>query len=296
MKEKLIYGLCEECYNCRLKKYVYDVDLPEKEKEEFIKRQLEKIEKAPKDMDSMEFQAMLKEEYNRAFVPKDFSKIKHHYNQKIMELLPKYERIINEINDPVLYTLKLALIGNYIDFDAFDNIDDNFLIEMLNNASNKEIDMDAYQSLIDDLAKAKSLVYFTDNCGEVVLDKLFIREIGKKYSNIKITAMLRGEEAINDATLVDAKEIELEEVCFVMGNGLKGTKTELGKLPKDRKELVDEADVLISKGQANAESLAGCGLNIYYIFLCKCNRFAKNYHANKFDGILCKTICNDEGG
>ena len=286
MEEKIMYGFFEECYNCRLKKYVYSVDLPEKEKEAYVKRQLEKVKQAPLDMKAKDFQAMLMEEYNKVFVPKDFSQIKHYYNKKIMDLSADFEEKANKSDDPMLYTLKLALIGNYIDFDAFIDVDDDKLLDMLNNADRKDIDMEAYQKLNNDLSKAKSLVYFTDNCGEVVLDKLFIKQIAKKYPNLSITAIVRGEEVLNDASLIDAKEIGLDEVCTVVDNGLSGTKTIFANMPKDRKEIVDNADVMIAKGQANAESLNGCGLNMYYIFLCKCEKFANEYNAKKFDAII----------
>lgn len=282
------FGLCKECYECRLKKYVYSVDLPYQEKEEYVKRQLDKIENAPKDMNSTDFKNMLKEEYHKFFIPKDFSVIKHQYNQKIMNMLSSFEGKLQSIDDPLLYALKLSLIGNYIDFDMFDEIDDGRLINMLNDAENKDVDLNAYHILCDELSKASSLVYFTDNCGEVVLDRLFIKEIKKRYPNINITAMVRYKDAINDACLIDAKEVKLDEVCTVIDNGLIGTKLDLDKLSEERKSLVMKADLIISKGQANAESLAGCGLNIYYIFLCKCNYFASNYHAKMFDGILCK--------
>ena len=38
---------------------------------------------------------------------------------------------------------------------------------------------------------------------------------------------------------------------------------------------MEKADVILSKGSGNFESLAGCGLNIYYLFMCKCKRVAK---------------------
>ena len=41
------------------------------------------------------------------------------------------------------------------------------------------------------------------------------------------------------------------------------------------RQALAEADVILSKGSGNLESLAGCGLNVYYIFMCKCRRVSK---------------------
>lgn len=287
-KDKLLYGLCEECFNCRMKKYVYDVDLPENEKQEYINKQLEKINSVSKDISSYEFNTLIKEEYYKVYKPKDFKAIKQKYNQKMLDMVLDFENKINLSDDPMLYSLKLALIGNYIDFDAFDDIDDNRLLNMLNDADKKNIDINAYHDLCDELSKANSLVYLSDNCGEIVLDKLFIKEIKKRYPKVDITVMVRNKDALNDACLIDAIQVGLDSECKVIDNGLVGTKMNLSKLSEDKKALVLNADVLIAKGQANAESLANCGLNLFYIFLCKCNHFANNYHAKMFDGILCK--------
>jgi len=52
------------------------------------------------------------------------------------------------------------------------------------------------------------------------------------------------------------------------------------------KEKIDNADLIIAKGQGNFETLFGCGKNIYYIFLCKCDLFTKRFNMEKFQGIF----------
>ena len=49
---------------------------------------------------------------------------------------------------------------------------------------------------------------------------------------------------------------------------------------------VESADVLISKGQGNYEGLSGCGLNMYYFFLCKCEMFMRRFEVEQFTGIM----------
>ena len=40
-------------------------------------------------------------------------------------------------------------------------------------------------------------------------------------------------------------------------------------------DALDRADVILSKGSGNFECLAGCGKNIYYVFMCKCDRLSR---------------------
>ena len=49
---------------------------------------------------------------------------------------------------------------------------------------------------------------------------------------------------------------------------------------------MDEADILIAKGHGNFESLHGCGLNIYYLFLCKCQWFMERFGLPQYSGVF----------
>ena len=55
---------------------------------------------------------------------------------------------------------------------------------------------------------------------------------------------------------------------------------------KRRIEICPMFDVIISKGQGNFETLNGCGLNIYYLFLCKCEWFVKRFGMERFKGVF----------
>jgi uncharacterized protein with ATP-grasp and redox domains len=51
---------------------------------------------------------------------------------------------------------------------------------------------------------------------------------------------------------------------------------------------MDSADVIIAKGQANAETLLDSGYPIYYAFLIKCIRFIQRYQKPKLTPMLVK--------
>ena len=113
-----------------------------------------------------------------------------------------------------------------------------------------------------------------------------IEEIIRQNPELHITVIVRGEEVLNDATMVDAEQIGLTSIVKVIGNGSGIAGTSMRDISKEASDLMEQADVLIAKGQGNYETLQQCGLNIYYLFLCKCMMFANRFQVPQFTGML----------
>ena len=64
----------------------------------------------------------------------------------------------------------------------------------------------------------------------------------------------------------------------VIDNGNLVPGTQLDLLSAEAKQAVETADVILAKGMANVETMLGCGYNIYYAFLVKCQRFVNLFH------------------
>lgn len=148
------------------------------------------------------------------------------------------------------------------------------------------IDREEYDIFCRELEKARRLVYLFDNCGEIVLDKLVIGIIKERYPQLKITGIVRGMQVINDATMEDAVLVGLTREIEVMGNGDDAAGTILGRISKEARKNIEEADMILAKGQGNFESLFGCGLNIYYLFLCKCDWFMRRFQVERYHGMF----------
>ena len=166
------------------------------------------------------------------------------------------------------------------------HVDETILQKYMDDAKNIEVNTVEYNALQEDIAKAKSIVYLTDNCGEIVLDKLLMAEIANRNPNATITAVVRGADVLNDATVVDAAQVKLEEVAKIMSNGSDIAGTFIDEISDEARTLLEEADVILAKGQANFETMQECGLNAYYIFMCKCEMFAKRFGVPRFTGML----------
>lgn len=216
----------------------------------------------------------------------DFTEIKKEFNQLMLNMEISIEDKIRKSNDPLEKALLYARIGNYIDFAALSNVDQSTVITLLDEKSSEALDEKEYKNFLHDLSSAKKLVYLTDNCGEVVLDKMAVKILKEQYPNLDITVIVRGYPVVNDATMEDAEEIGLTDLVNVIGNGSNVGGTWIPGINSESRELLYNADLIIAKGQGNFETLNDCGLNIYYLFLCKCDLFQRRFHAENLQGMF----------
>lgn len=215
-----------------------------------------------------------------------FEALKREYNSLLLQREPELCSWVEESEEPLLMAVKFARVGNYIDFGAMKQIDNSKLDQLLSTADDEQIDPAVYQAFVQDLQSAKRLVYLTDNCGEIVLDKILIKTIAKQYPSLYITVIVRGKPVLNDATVEDAEAVGMPQVAEVMGNGTEIAGTQLNAIDASARGRIEQADLIISKGQGNFETLHGCGLNIYYLFLCKCDWFVRRFQMERFKGVF----------
>lgn len=210
-------------------------------------------------------------------------------NAFVMERLEQIRDKVNSAPDPVLAGLQFSILGNYLDFSAlgtevsFDKLD-----EMLDSALQMELDQRNYARFCDDLAKGKKLLYLTDNAGEIGFDRVFAEAIHTAYPHLEILFCVRGNVIQNDATREDAAAVGIPFPIIDNGNGIAGTVIKL--LGPEAKQAFEEADVILSKGQGNVETLLGCGYNVYYAFLVKCARFIQHYNKPKLTPMLVREL------
>ena len=216
----------------------------------------------------------------------DYTDIKKHFNQLMLEQEDWIYADISSATDPIRRALQYVMKGNYIDFGVLSDVNSEKLMELLSQAKDQTIDEQIFEELMQDLTSAKNMVLLTDNCGEIVLDKLLIRTSMAQFPDLQIHVIVRGGHALNDATMEDACQVGLPDLVKVIGNGTCLQGTYLPDISKEARDLLEQADVILSKGQGNFESLQYCGLNIYYLFLCKCDLFTKRFHTHLYNGIL----------
>ena len=193
-------------------------------------------------------------------------------NKLVLSHMADIRQRVREAENPILAGLRYAILGNYLDFSALQGqISFETFTKMLDTAHEIQFDMAVFGRFCQDLEKGKNLLYLTDNAGEIGFDRIFAETISAKYPNIRITFCVRGGPVLNDATREDAKAMGIPYRVIDNGNLIPGT--QLDQLGAEAKQALEEADVILAKGLANVETMLGCGYNIYYAFLVKCQRF-----------------------
>jgi len=130
-----------------------------------------------------------------------------------------------------------------------------------------------------------TILYLCDNAGEIVFDRLLIEELKADYP-VEITAAVRGEPVLNDAVIEDAKQSGLDRVCRVISNGANAPGTLLEDCSDEFLRIYRDADLVISKGQGNFESLWGERKRIFFLFKIKCEVVARNVEGRVGDTVL----------
>ena len=138
------------------------------------------------------------------------------------------------------------------------------------------------QQLKNDLKTANQVLYIGDNCGEIVLDKLFIQTIN--HPNIYFA--VRGGPVINDVTIEDAKMVGIDKITKIITTGDDSPGAVWETCSNKFKNIFKKSDIVIAKGQGNLEGLLDVKHNIYFLFVVKCNLIGSRVGAKVGDFII----------
>ena len=195
--------------------------------------------------------------------PDPFADLKRQGNEQALALRPHLNDLIDQGEDPLRRALLLAMAGNIIDYGAHQGFD---LEGTLGHCLQRRPVIDDYDLLRRELARARTILYLADNCGEIVFDSLVIARLPRAA----VTLAVKEGPIINDATLEDAITCGLMRSCRVISNGAICPGTPLGQCSQEFTELFARADVVISKGQGNFETLSEEERPVYHLLTVKC--------------------------
>lgn len=206
-----------------------------------------------------------------------YKEVKSYYNNLLLSMEKDIESLISKSDNPDILALKICIIGNLIDFAASHKFNENSLREMINNTSNIKLEIDDSKEMLEKIKDAKTLLYLGDNCGEIVIDKIFIKRLKQMNPELNVYYGVRGKTIVNDVTIEDANEVGINKVAKVISNGDGSLGTVLDRTSSEFRKIFKECDMIISKGQGNYEGLIGSSKeNIYFLFMAKCNLVARS--------------------
>ena len=207
-------------------------------------------------------------------------------NRIALKYIPVVEDILRE-NDSLENYVKIAIIGNILDFGAF-KIDTD-VDSLINNALKKELTINDVESFEESLKKHNKVLYLVDNTGEIVFDKLLLRKI-KDY-DVDITVAVKSEPIINDACMEDALDVGLDEFADLVEIGAGTVGYVDSEISDEFREIFNDHDFIISKGMGNYEGLTEIDTSdkdLYFMFCSKCDVISRDIGVNLQDMVILK--------
>ena len=225
--------------------------------------------------------------YEEFFGPAEsYAPIRKQYNDLVLSMEDAIRTNIEASEDPLFSALIYSRTGNYIDFAAMDHVEPETLIRLLEETQADAHDHKTYESFLSQCENAESFLLLADNCGEIVLDRLMLEQIHKRFPKLKLTVMVRDGEVVNDAVMEDAEYACIPSLARVITCGSATGGVVPALMSAEAKAAMDEADVILAKGQGNYEGLYGEGWHIFYLLLCKCEMFAQRFNVPRMTGMF----------
>lgn len=275
---------CLPCFveqGCKIASMVTD---DEKKQEEVIRKILRltseiSLDKTPPSV-AKEIHNII---YNITNESDPYKELKDKSNEIAEDILPTFEKEVENSDKKFALIIKLIIAGNTIDYGANKNFNlDNKLIDIFHEAI-KEYDLnpDSLDLMENKMNAADNILYIMDNCGEAVFDKLLL----ERYKE-KITAVVRGGPILNDITMREAEKIGITDLVNVITTGENTPGVTMEDTSDEFKKALDKADLVIAKGQGNYESLSNIQKPAFFILRVKCPVVAKDINAPTGEPVI----------
>lgn len=210
--------------------------------------------------------------YKSLGVKDPYENEKARINKAISALTEEFFGLIAKSKDKLATSLRIAIAGCVFDAEVNNRLTAE---KMFHEAMEKTLALDESKDLLKQLKRAEKVVYILNNAGEVFCDKLFIEEIARKS---QVTVIVRNTPILNDVSREDAENLGFNEMpnVNIVDPGFPMLGVLMEKSSSELQQCLKEADIIISKGQANYETLIGEEMNIFFLFCARslaiCNR------------------------
>lgn len=199
--------------------------------------------------------------------PDPYREEKALFNRLALSMLENLKGIVARSDDQFTTAARIAIAGNILDPAIVAKVDERKLIESIEAALSEPPAIDDLELLRARAAEANDILYLGDNAGEIVLDTLLISAL----SPHKITYAVRGGPILNDATREDAVIAGIADLVRVIDNGDATPGTLLDLCSPEFCAEFESADLIISKGQGNFETLNDTSRsNVFFLLKAKC--------------------------
>jgi uncharacterized protein with ATP-grasp and redox domains len=208
-------------------------------------------------------------------------------SQKVAaELLPRAQFLVESSPDRLRAATLAAIAGNVMDFGIAGLKDPNELPHQFDAVVRQGLDIDDLARVRELVAGADKVLYLMDNCGEDVLDGLLVREI--RALGPKVVGVVKGKAVLTDVTMEDVRRSgTVDTFDEVITTGMFAVGVDVHRMGDRLRREMEEADLIISKGMANFESLSDAPYRpIAYLMKAKCAPVADAVGAKEGDNVV----------
>lgn len=223
-----------------------------------------------------------------------YREVKEESNKFALKVYPEMKIMVSKSKDPLMTAVKLATVGNIIDFGTKDWVEiSNEINKMLSTYDHSLITDDSehfdYSSFYQHLLEVETILYLADNAGEVVFDRILIEQLVNCYHKTVVYAV-KGKPVLNDALVDDAIFCGINHYANIISCGADSP----GVVPKycsaEFMRIFNDAEMIISKGQGNYEALSEETSPVFFLLIAKCPVIAKHLKCHIGDFILENTF------
>lgn len=219
-----------------------------------------------------------------------FAEKKRYYNRLALDMYPQLKRMVRTSQDPLEAAVRVAVAGNVIDLGILGAVN----VEVaLQEVLSQKFAIDHLEVLRQELNSTCYVLYIGDNAGEIVFDKILVEELQDK--GIGVTYVVKEAPILNDATMDDALTVGMDEVARVITSGSPKIGIPLDECSEEFHREFKAADLIISKGQGNFETLDEVEANIFFILKAKCEEVAEELGVKLGDIVLVRKTKRDKG-
>lgn len=205
-------------------------------------------------------------------------------NEIALKYLPIAQNILDE-EDSLENRVKIAIVGNILDFGAFTLDDDiEFFIK---DSLKKDLAVKDIENFEDSLNRHDKVLYLVDNTGEIVFDKILLSKI-KEY-DVDVTIAVKSFPILNDACMDDAINAGLDKFGKIVEIGAGTVGYVDSEISDEFREIFNQHEFIISKGMGNYEGLTEIDLSnkdIYFLLCAKCGTISKDIGVNLHDMLI----------
>ncbi len=214
-----------------------------------------------------------------------YARLKIQYNEIAKEIYDRIneEKWLEKAENPFDMACRLAIAGNIIDFSVGLKLEHLDILKSVEDSVKHDIFGTGSTALKEAVEKSKKIMYIADNSGEIIFDKFLLQCLPLN----KVTYVVKGGPIVNDATMEDAISTGVVDLVKVIDNGHCAQGTLLKDCSSAFISEFNEADLIISKGQANFETLSDIkDKKIFYLLRAKCSSVAAAIECNRMDYVL----------